>query len=114
MPLFLKIRNINNVGLHFHVHVEILCHGCNVFPCSHDMLSRKLCFLFAFSHTASATETTILEAVIVVSFSNLHSFLFTSSEVRKDELFIPLSISEAFCIIRLLVLAHIISENKLS
>lgn len=54
---FLKIRNINNVGLHFHIHVETLWRGRNVFPYSHDMVSRKLCFLFSFSHSASATKT---------------------------------------------------------
>lgn len=60
------------------VHVESLWHGCNVFPYSHDMLSRELCFLSVFSHSESAAETTFLEAVIVVSFRNLHGFLFTS------------------------------------
>lgn len=78
MPLFLNIRNINNVGLHFHIHVEILWHGRNVFPYSHDTLSQELRFLFAFSYSASAAETTFLEAVIVVSLSNFHGFLFTS------------------------------------
>lgn len=91
MPLFL--RNIKNTGLHFHIHVEILWHSRNAFPYSHDMLSRKLSFLFTFIHSESTSKTTSLEAVILVSFSNLHGFLFISFGVRKEELFIPLSIS---------------------
>lgn len=90
MPLFLKIRNINNVGLRFLSHVEILLRGRNVFPYSHDMLSIKLCFLFTPSH--SATKATFLQAA-VVSFGNFHGFLFISFGVRKEELLIPLSIS---------------------
>ena len=63
-PLFLKFRSINNVGLHFHIHVEILRHGRNVFPCSPETLRHKLCFPFTFGRIVQViTETTFLEVV---------------------------------------------------
>lgn len=76
--------------------------------------SRKFSFLFTYTYSTNATKKTLLEAVILVSFYNFYGFLFTSLEVQKDKLFfIPLSISQSLCIIRLLVLENIMSENKL-
>lgn len=45
-----------DVWPNFHVHVEIIWHGQNLFLYSPDMLSTILCFPFAFSHYANVTD----------------------------------------------------------
>lgn len=92
MPPFLKIRNINCVGLRFHIHVELLRHGCNVFPLFPWHAKQKALFLFcALSHSASATRTTFSGSCycsVLQKFPWFPFYTFLRGRGRKRFLFL--------------------------
>lgn len=109
-----SVISINKVGLCFHVHEEMLWYDCNVFPYSHDMLTENTASPFTLSHITSATNNFPGSCYcnVLKQFPWFPFYKFWGQEGRA---FLFLRASPSFsCIIRLLVLAHIISENKLS